>query len=303
MTSRKLLCTATLLCLAPFAASAAEAYLSPNTNGGSGALPSGYTKLFFDMANGDWTHEVTLPATPRDGDAVILSSMAANSSRLKAEGAAFADLAYLPVQAGSEFRLVWNGADKRWDAGTGVSSRQLVGKNVAADRIPGSSHTLTQMVLRDGFHVGTISLPQLAPYGAVVVVSNRATWGTTIDGAQLAGGASQVCHSHNECGYVYNADGKWHARRGRAHMQPPTQPQLPTLATRWTDLVLNGPAEDITTPQRLMLPTDGIEGDILQASDRSNSGYYRLSGHSLGSEPVTFRYNAQRRSWVKQPQR
>ncbi len=304
MISRKLLCSAVLACITPLAASAAEAYLTPNTNGGSGELPSGYTKVYFELSNGDWVEEVKLPSNPRDGDTVELSSMAEWHSRLHAAGTSFSDAAYLPVEQLSNIELVWNGALKRWDVKGGLSARKLEGGNVPAYQIPDSDHLLTQMVFTNGRHVGRISLPDSAVLGAVLTVSNRATWGTTVTGPQMAGGEEHYCSDDIDCTFVFNADGKWHARRGREHFQP-TQPQLPVPAQRWTDIVAGGAAADLVTPLRMKLPTSGVHGDIIQLTDVADSdGYLVEAGTShrygLDSKAKTFRYNATLGRWVRQ---
>lgn len=301
MISRKLLCSAVLACLTPFAASAAEAYLTPKTNGGTGELPSGYTKVYFELSNDDWTQEITLPRNPRDGDAVELSSLAKDGSRLHAAGTSFSEAAYLPVDQLSNIELAWNSAFKRWDVKGGLSARKLEGGNVPEYQIPSSDHMVTQMVFTDGRHVGRLSLPDTAARGAVLTVSNRATWGATVTGPQLAGGEEHYCADTIDCTFVFNADGKWHARRGREHFQP-TQPQLPVPAQRWTDIVISGPAEDIVTPARMTLPTSGIHGDIIQFTDVSNSGFYGVvNGGRIDGAATTYRYNARLGVWVKQP--
>ncbi|MBN4958896.1 hypothetical protein [Stenotrophomonas maltophilia] len=301
MISRKLLCSAVLACITPLAASAAEAYLTPNTNGGSGDLPSGYSKVYFELSNDDWISEIKLPSNPRDGDAVELSSLASAGSRLHAAATSFSDAAYLPVEQLSNIELAWNGDLKRWDVKGGLSARKLEGGNVPAYQIPDSDHLLTQMVFTNGRHVGRISLPDSAVLGAVLTVSNRATWGTTVTGPQMAGGEEHYCADSIDCTFVFNADGKWHARRGREHFQP-TQPQLPVPAQRWTDIVISGPADDVVTPWRMTLPTSGIHGDIIQFTDVSNSRFYGVvNGGYIGGAGMTFRYDARLGAWVKQP--
>lgn len=300
MISRKLLCSAVLACITPLAASAAEAYLTPSKNGGTGDLPSGYTKVYFELSNDDWIQEIKLPSNPRSGDTVVLSSLATAGSRLLASDTAFSHLAYVPVQPLSNIELAWSSGSKRWEVTGGLSARTLLGQNVPDFQIPSTDHVVTQMDLWDGYHVGTLSLPDTAERGAVLSISNRATWGTTLTGAQLAEGHDQVCPGSSECSFVFNADGKWHARHGRRHFQP-TQPQLPVPAQRWTDIVISGPAEDVITPMLMSLPTGGIHGDIIQFTDVSNSRAYRVGGYGIDGKAKTFRYNARLGTWVQQP--
>ncbi|HGM7311826.1 TPA: hypothetical protein ACKP7W_000034 [Stenotrophomonas maltophilia] len=301
MISRKLLCTATLLCLAPFAASAAEAHLTPSTNGGSGAMPSGYSRLYFSISGSDFADQLKLPENPRLYDEVVLSSSSAKSSRLDAAATAAADLAYIPVENGTRATFTYNDREKRWMLGgrsDNGTARFVLKDGPHAEMQMTEARHINVHVTRDA--VTSVGLPAWAPGGAILGLVNYTSHDVSVKGVD--GNAPQACPASDICAFVFDqATGAWQARRGRAHFQP-TSAQLPMLEQRWTDLVLNGPAEDIVTPQRMLLPTDGIEGDILQASDRSNSRYYKLGGYSLGSKPVTFRYDAQRRSWVKQPE-
>ena len=97
------------------------------------------------------------------------------------------------------------------------------------------------------------------------------------------------------------ASNQWHARRGRAHYQP-TASQLPKMDQRWTDIVTGSPAEDVTTPKHMMLPTSAIEGDIIQLTDPSNSRFYTVNDPAsyLSSQPRTFRYDSQAGRWIIQ---
>lgn len=296
---RNSLLAALLVCLAPAAASAAEGYLTPYKNGGSGAMPSGYSKLYFEVIDGDWVGELKLPVNPRADDVVVLSSMATWGSRLDLAGTAMADQVYLPIETLTNVELRWNDQAKQWDVAGGLSARALQGSNVPTETIAVSDELMTQLVLSDGRHAGRVELPHSAPAGAQLVVSNRATWGTAISGTALAGGDSQVCASGSDCGYVFNADGKWHARNGREHYQPTTS-QLPKPAARWTDVIARGPADDVFTPPQMTLPVQAVEGDIYRMADMSNSGFYSINGVTLTAKPLIYVYRAGQGTWVPQ---
>lgn len=299
---RNSLLAALLVCLAPAAASAAEGYLTPSKNGGSGAMPSGYTKLYFELAPNDFVADLALPANPRDKDQVILSSLAGLSSRLDASRTGFADLAYIPVERFTNIELVWNGYMKQWEVVGGLSGRVLFGTNEELGYVPETEHSLTQIVLANGQHFQKVYLPQNAPKGALLTVSNRATWGTAIE--QPSGGTTQSCAANQDCSYVFSADGKWHARHGREHYQP-THSQMPKLEQRWTDIVTGSAAEDSVTPPYMVMPVTGVEGDIVQLSDPSNSNLFRVSGGDtkgaiLSAKPITLRYDSQKGLWARQ---
>ncbi|XBS69884.1 hypothetical protein ABK905_00390 [Acerihabitans sp. KWT182] len=44
-----------------YSAAAFSIDLTPNTNGGSGQLPSGYSHINFTTANGNWVRNIALP--------------------------------------------------------------------------------------------------------------------------------------------------------------------------------------------------------------------------------------------------
>ncbi|AYA90894.1 MULTISPECIES: hypothetical protein [Stenotrophomonas] len=293
MISRKLLCAATLLCLAPLAASAAEAHLTPKSNGDSGAMPSGYSKLFFEISDSDFAAELKLPANPRDGDQVALTSMAGRRvAMLDAAGTSAADLVYIPVQRLSNLVLAKSDSLGRWYVGRGLDDDRIVLRDGPHAQAPATEKTFIDLhVTRT---VSSVSLPPQAPARAVLGLVNYTQNDVTIQGPEVAGGV-QTCGVAQSCGFVFDgADGQWHARRGRAHFQPTTA-QLPKMQQRWTDIVLSGPAEDVTTPRNMTLPVEAVDGDIIQITDLSNSRYYSVNGHPINK--ATYRYNASEGRW------
>lgn len=298
MISRNLLCAATLLCLSPFAANAAEAHLTPKSNGGSGAMPSGYTKLFFDIADDDFASELALPSNPRADDRVTVTSEASRIARLDAKGTQMESLVYIPIDPLSSITLLKSNITQSWLAhGLGLSEGRVV-LNEGHDRqVPVSEKTMTEVnVSRTVYRV---RLPAQAPAGAVLAVTRHDGEPVTVYGPELANG-QEICEEKRSCTYVFDAfDGQWHARRGRAHFQPTTA-QLPKMEQRWTDIVISGPAEDVTTPRHMTLPVEAIEGDVIQLTDLSNSGFYGVGHTVLTSSPKTFHYSSTEGAWVEQ---
>ncbi|AEM51481.1 hypothetical protein [Stenotrophomonas maltophilia] len=298
-THRKTLLAALLACLAPAAASAAEGYLTPSKNGGSGTMPSGYTKLYFELASDDFVDELVLPANARLGDRVVLSTLAWGSSRLDAKGTAVEDLVYIPVESLSNFELIRMG--ERWGAVRGLSSDRIVLEKSGSTVPPITDKLMTDIHVFGDFR--SVQLPASAPGGAVAGVQSFNGMDVTVTG--VAGGAS-ICQRSSTCGFVFDAaSSQWHARRGRAHFQPTTS-QLPMPQQRWTDIVTGSAAEDVTTPPLMMFPTSGIDGDIMQFTDPSNSNFFRVmhpngTGATLTATPRTYRYSSQQGRWIHQP--
>ena len=296
MISRKLLCAATLLCLSPFAASAAEAHLTPKSNGGSGAMPSGYTALFFETSDSDFAAELKLPSTPRHADMVVLTSLSGYQvSRLDAAGTSVADLVYIPVRPFDNYVLRSNNELGYWMASGGLSSDRLGLRVDGHAQVPATEKRLIDLNI--GAPTTSVGLPGAAPNGAVLGLGNYAGYDLVVKGPELAG-EPQTCAAAQFCAFVFDAaDGQWHARRGRAHFQPTTS-QLPKMDQRWTDIILSGPAEDVTTPLQMTLPVEAIEGDVIQIRDVSDSRAYRVNGGTVYSTPSTYRYSSSAGEWV-----
>ncbi|WP_171957041.1 hypothetical protein [Stenotrophomonas maltophilia] len=297
MISSKLLCAATLLCLSPFAASAAEAHLTPSTNGGSGAMPSGYSKLYFETSDSDFAAELKLPSNPRYADAVVLTSLSGyQTSRLDAAGTSVADLVYIPVRPFDNYVLYSNNKLGYWMvSGEGLSSDRIGLKVDGHAQAPATDKRMIDLNI--GAPTTSVGLPGAAPNGAVLGLVNYAGYDLEVKGPELAG-QPQTCAAAQICAFVFDAaDGQWHARRGRAHFQPTTS-QLPKMAQRWTDIVLSGPAEDVITPLQMTLPVEAIEGDVIQIRDMSDSRAYRVNGETVKSTPTTYRYSSSAGEWV-----
>lgn len=299
------LLAALLVCLAPAVASAAEAHLTPSKNGGSGVMPSGYTNLYFDLDDGDWTDELMLPANPRSGDAVILRSGAAAPARLDAANTTFLDLEYLPIDAGTDVTFFWDPAAAGWLVLGGASSRIVV--PVRGERemtISTSSHSLTQVHDNSWGYVA-LTLPAKAPGGALLSISGNQRNSIELrDGNEVS-----TCPAKTACAYVFDAsDRRWHARAGRADIQT-SQVDLPTPAHRWTRLVVGSPASDLDTPGLLRLPGAGTDGDIYQVDNPSGDHFaYILTDNTSLFEAVpvsggvhAFRFDASQKTWIQQP--
>lgn len=113
-----------LTCAASVAV-AGETHLSPNTNGGRGALPSGYSALHFTQANGDRAAQLSQSEAPRSWDRVVLRSSAHRGSRLDVAKTVFADLVYTPIDASANLRLDWSGQLQRWIIFASASVRSV----------------------------------------------------------------------------------------------------------------------------------------------------------------------------------
>ncbi len=297
MISRKLLCSALLACVMPVAASAAEATLSPATNGGSGQLPSGYSRLHFQMSQGDWVNEVKLPASPRDGDQVTLRNSHGAASLLMTDGSVLEGVAFAPIKRGHDLDLSWNAHRNTWDVWDGASSRGFGSIAVPELTIPSDNHMLTQIEMWDGAVPGRLYLASSAERGALTVVSNYSARSVAIDGSRLLGGQHATCPAMSQCTYVFTTDGKWNAGTGKKVVRA-TQSLLPTPEARLSDVVIGNIAEDVETPFEMQLPAAAMDGDVYRFMNPNPRGSYLVDGEFIGTGYTVFQYDANTLKWT-----
>ncbi|KGM22927.1 hypothetical protein [Stenotrophomonas maltophilia] len=300
-THRNTLLAALLVCLAPAAASATEAHMGPNSNGGSGAMPSGYTKLHFELGNGDWVSEVKLPANPRQGDVVVLSSWADWASKLDTANTSFANLLSMPIDSQTHIELRWSGARSSWYVIGGTSARLLTLHQSGEATVPMSNHLMTDVFTSVSKQINAVNLPQWAPQGAQLAFTS----GQANDVEMRDGSRRMSCAATQTCTYIFSdLDGKWHARVARLQFQP-NQEDLPEPTARLMDVVVGSVAEDLTTPHVLRLPANAVDGDLYRLSNPSGDHFALLmADHSdlsieikLPTDGVTFKYDAATRTW------
>ncbi len=266
---RNSLLAALLVCMAPVAASAAEASLTPSTNGGNGSLPSGYSKLYFELSESDWTQKVRLPARPQQGDTVVISSLSSKFATLDAAKTVFADQIYIPVEDLSNVVLRWTEKSGRWDLVGGESARVVYGRNTDTLVVPASDHLLTQVGLYDTKRAASVALPAWAPQGALLAVANSSS-----TDVKVSGGSNATCAASQNCAFVFAADGTWKARGSYARVKAARD--LPAPTARWNDVLLGNPAEDVDMQPTLRLPAQGTEGDIYQITNLHDTRFTRV---------------------------
>ncbi|MGG2100933.1 hypothetical protein [Stenotrophomonas sp. NRRL B-14846] len=301
-THRNSLLAALLVCLAPAAASATEAHLTPNSNGGSGAMPSGYSKLHFSLANGDWTGDLTLPQSPRQGDVVELSSSATMAANLDMASTTHGDLLNdLPVTAQTNIQLRWSAARNHWFVLGGTSARRVTLSQQGEATVPMSEHAITDVFTTSSKAIARVNLPEWAPDMAQLAFVNSQPHTVELRSA----GKGMSCATEQVCAFLFNDnDGAWHARAAYARFQP-IEVQLPEPSARIMDVVVGSVSEDVTTPSVLRLPTGALEGDLYTLSNPSGDHFTRLapdnsnlSGYiKLPRNGITLRYDAATRTW------
>ncbi|PJL58868.1 hypothetical protein [Stenotrophomonas maltophilia] len=306
---RNNLLAALLVCLAPAAASAAEGYLTPSTNNGSGNMPSGYSTLYFELSDTDWVPKLALPKQPKQGDMVILSSLSSKYATLSSARTAFAAQSYIPVENLSNIVLRWSDSHQRWDVNNGESSRVVYGQRKDTLEVPMSDHLVTQVGLYDTTKwANQVKLPAWAPQGAVLVVANSTSNDVQVGGDAVANGATSTCESRQNCSFVFGADGKWDVREGNVRVKPAAQLQAPVA--RWNHVLLGNPAVDVDMQPTMRLPAEGNEGDVFQIANVYGAKFTEVLPDNTNMAggtyvpkgiPLVLRYDAAQRRWMQQP--
>lgn len=292
-----------ICCMPSATAWAEEANLSPNTNGGTGNMPSGYSQLNFLLSNGDWVTDIRLPTAATHGDRVAAMSDAHWIARFDLTGTVFESAAGAPFVKDVLLDFVWNTYAGRWDVQDGPMARALLGPNLAVDHIAPSPHLLTQYTMIDGMHAKELHLPVQAQEHAILAVANRATWSTRINAAPgTLKGDWHECGSLQDCTFLYDTGTKrWRAATGTSTIGP--QAQLP-FPSRTVMRVVAKPALDPAT--RITLPAWAVHGDVYAIVDNSGAvGHHVETANTNLPAPVSLedgrelrlRYNAIVYTW------
>ena len=90
----------------------AATVLSPNQNNNSGSIPSGYSDLEFNLANGNWVKNLTLPTSANNLDKITIRSSAAYSSYLDTSNTNI-PLEVLKINSGDVYQFIFNSSQNR----------------------------------------------------------------------------------------------------------------------------------------------------------------------------------------------
>lgn len=220
-----LLTTLCLCCINPV--HAAEWVTSPSRNGGSGQLPSGYTRVVFNTANGDWVPDIRLPTAPRNGDVVELRSAASYASQVAAETTLFG-VERIALTRGMTLQFTWNSALARWTP----LDRITVTKGTEY-RLPVQAQSLAHLYLDDEHHASRVGLPSDGQNGALLAVQSEAGMEAEIltdqvlypSTLQLRGGDTYVFRFNKALGRWLLANAPERTQSPAAALQAPSSPR------------------------------------------------------------------------------
>ncbi|WP_363797914.1 metalloendopeptidase CpaA [Lysobacter firmicutimachus] len=241
---------------------------TPNGNGGSGAMPTPMTGKFarFNLADGDWSQAVTLPASAPDGSVIAVASSAVWTSRIAPTHALFASS--FNLRTGDQYVFMYRSRYQSW-----VSVKTPV---VALDagsipaQLPAPTVPTTQVRFADGNWSPSITLPASAGDRDRISLISDASWATTVSNQYLDTTATIKLTPGMRYDFLYIREkGLWTLQSAPAPSHRPDQlsnGQLPDMSSPKASLR----AYDGNWSRQVLLPVNARPGDeIVVSSDAS----------------------------------
>ncbi|SPL69282.1 hypothetical protein KPC_0460 [Acinetobacter stercoris] len=178
----------------------ASTVLTPNTNNKSGDIPTGYTELDFNLFNGNWVENLTLPKTASDKAVVKITSDAGYASYLDTSNTDI-PLESLKITKGSSYTFIFDLAQKKWNLDV-----QAVALTNGVDHytVPGSEQYIQKVQLKNGQWAKQISLPAQAKDGSLIQVVSSASNESSINTDNLLFSSSFILKNGDEFWFKYN---------------------------------------------------------------------------------------------------
>ncbi|MEI2456155.1 metalloendopeptidase CpaA [Lysobacter firmicutimachus] len=175
--------------------------LSPNGNGGSGAIASypNARVLRFNLADGDWAQSVTLPSSAPDNSLIVVSSSATWNSRINPQNIQYASS--FNLRTGDQYAFLYRTALQRWvsvKAPTQAFDAGKIGTQIPTPVVPN-----TQVKLADGNWVSELRLPASAGDRDRVSIVSDASWTATISGQNVDAAATMKLVTGSRYDFIY----------------------------------------------------------------------------------------------------
>lgn len=192
-----------------FAAAMSSAYaidLSPNSNGGTGNIPSGHSVVNFKVSNGNWVPSINLPASASNGSVVNISSEAGYDSNIITSNTDY-PLGSMLLKNGQSVSFVYQASQSRW----ALSSIPQYSPNSTGATIPDlGTNRAVRYSMADGNWTGSISLPASAADNAVILINSSATWAASINPANILHASTLRIQAGDQYALVYSSQQqKW----------------------------------------------------------------------------------------------
>lgn len=238
--------------------SASAVYLTPNQNGGRGAIPGAYGggagdpnfnfPLVFQTDNGDWVHDLSLPGIAPDKAVVTINAMADYSSALEL-GNTDVNAKYIMLNKGDSLNFQYDVVSQKWKLQTVEYTPNTVGNTVPDN----AALRIVRYLLRDGDWVADLILPK-ANNGDIVVVHSTATYPSKVTPPSGVSGEAVGIFSGDIYSFVYDGSlNRWNSAKKR----------------------------DLSNPvaQRINDDYNQIKNDCLEYGSRARRGHYYCSGN------------------------
>lgn len=281
----------------------AQTYLSPNQLG-SGNLPGTYANLIFSLSDGNWTSQISLPATASDKATIKISSTATWGAQVL-QANSDVPVPALALAAGQSLQYQYAAGQQRWE---------IVAPTVVASNIGNSFNmtTTTDRVVRarmaNGAWSPSLNLPASAVDGAVVLINSTATWSSRIDASHVMHASTMPLRNKDDYAYVFNNRlGKWVLSKSpetTLSLSQLPKGQFPVPVTALTKLTI--PAGSAATT--LTLPAGAGDRDRIVVSSNAqarstiaNTAVQGVGTMTIGqNQSYEFMWNAGLATWVVQ---
>ncbi len=189
------------LMLAVAMSSAYAIDLSPNSNGGSGNIPSGYSVVNFKVSNGNWVPSINLPASASNGSVVNISSEAGYDSNIITSNTDY-PLGSMLLKEGQSVSFIYQTSQNRWT----LSAVPQYSPNSTGATVPAlGSNRAVRYNMADGNWTGTIYLPASAADNAVILINSSATWSANIDPANVLQASTLRIQTGDQYALLYSS--------------------------------------------------------------------------------------------------
>ena len=196
--------------IASLACASAASYaldLSPNQNGGSGAIPGNQQQINFYLGDGNYAPRVTLPASGLSGATIKIASNATYSTEVALNNTSI-PIPSVTLNTGESMSFAFDASKKRWmyQPVLGVQSPNRQGAQVKIM----DNEKVALYRIGNGDWTSAVRLPVSAKDGSLAMVESLAAWTSSIDRANVLFGSTMNLRTADSYVFTYRADlRKW----------------------------------------------------------------------------------------------
>ncbi len=250
-----------------------QTYLSPNQLGG-GKLPGTHQDLVFTLGDGNWTPQVSLPATGLHNASIRIVSQAGYTTQVL-QANSDVPLPAMALARGQSLQYRYSTASRLWEVVGPTAWAANDGKPMT---LPASTERVLRARMGDGAWAPWLNLPPSAPDGALLLVQSNATWSSRIDPTHALHASTMTLRTNDNYAFVYNTRlGKWTLQQSpetsrttpggiSSGPQTPIAVQMGAPASPLTRLTIPAQAPSTT----ITLPITAGDRDRIVVSSKSN---------------------------------